>query len=48
MPNYVRFLEGNDYLTLTNYEDGEIYGFGLVMDVPPHSVLQSVQTGWKN
>lgn len=45
MPNYVRFLEGNDYLTLTNYEDGEIYGFGLVMDVPP-AFSTAIRTDW--
>ena len=45
MPNYVRFLEDNDYLTLTNYEDGEIYGFGLVMDVPP-AFSTAIRTDW--
>lgn len=34
MPNYVRFLEENDWMSLVNYEDDEVYGFGLVMDVP--------------
>lgn len=35
MPNYVRMLEENDWISLINYEDGEVYGFGLIMDVPP-------------
>ena len=35
MPNYMRFVDDKDRLQLINQEDGEIYGFGLVMDVPP-------------
>lgn len=34
MPNYCKLLQEEDWLKVTEATDGEIYGFGLVMDVP--------------
>lgn len=34
MPNYMRFINDEDYLYLLNATDGEIYAFGMLMDVP--------------
>lgn len=45
LENYGRMLTDEDRMFLTNEEDGEIYGFGLVMDVPPaHSTI--IRTDW--
>ena len=34
MPNYMRFINEDDYLYMVNQTDGEVYAFGMVMDVP--------------
>lgn len=34
MPNYMRFISEDDYLYMVNQTDGEVYAFGMVMDVP--------------
>ena len=45
LENYGRLLTDSDRLFLTNQDDGEIFGFGLVMDVPPaHSTM--IRTDW--
>ena len=46
MPNYMRFVDDKDRLQLINQEDGEIHGFGLVMDVPPAFQHNDPGTGW--
>lgn len=45
LENYGRLLTEEDRLFLTNQEDGEIYGFGLVMDVPP-AYSTMIRTDW--
>lgn len=34
MPNYMRFISDEDYLYMVNKNDGEVYAFGMLMDVP--------------
>ena len=34
MPNYMRFITDEDYLYMLNQSDGEVYAFGMLMDVP--------------
>lgn len=34
MPNYMRNISEEDYLYMVNESDGEVYAFGMLMDVP--------------
>lgn len=34
MPNYMRFITEDDYLFLQDQQDGEVYAFGMIVDVP--------------
>ncbi len=34
MPNYMRNISDEDYLYMINERDGEVYAFGMLMDVP--------------
>ncbi|MBD5460817.1 MAG: extracellular solute-binding protein [Lachnospiraceae bacterium] len=45
LSNYGRLLTEEDRLFLTYQDDGEIYGFGLVMDVPG-SFSAMIRTDW--
>lgn len=45
LSNYNRLLTDEDKLYLTNADDGEIYGFGLVMDVAP-AYSTMIRTDW--
>lgn len=45
LSNYGAMLTEEDKLYLTNQDDGEIYGFGLVMDVPP-AYSTMIRTDW--
>lgn len=45
LSNYGRMLTEEDKLFLTNQDDGEIYGFGLVMDVAP-AYSTMIRTDW--
>lgn len=45
LANYGRLLTDEDRLFLTYQDDGEIYGFGLVMDVPG-SFSTMIRTDW--
>nr|WP_296438257.1 extracellular solute-binding protein [uncultured Acetatifactor sp.] len=45
LANYGRLLTEEDKLFLTYQDDGEIYGFGLVMDVPG-SFSAMIRTDW--
>ena len=45
LSNYGRLLTEEDKLFLTYQDDGEIYGFGLVMDVPG-SFSAMIRTDW--
>lgn len=45
LANYNNLLTDEDKLYLTNQSDGEIYGFGLVMDVP-QSYSTMIRTDW--
>ncbi|MCI9338022.1 MAG: extracellular solute-binding protein [Lachnospiraceae bacterium] len=45
LANYGRLLTEEDKLFLTYQDDGEIYGFGLVMDVPG-SFSTMIRTDW--
>ena len=45
LANYGRLLTEEDRLYLTYQDDGEIYGFGLVMDVP-QTFSTMIRTDW--